>query len=107
MNSNEHGEGQPSTLLSLKEIARRFASPLTEEHAWAVLHQLARRFSRQIDRNNFAGGSRGETNDHDLLVVLTLEGVSLSENGEVDVKEVKPVRSRQQQGSEGTYFIAN
>ena len=35
--------------LTLGEIARRFASPLTEEHAWAVCHQCAKRLLQLKD----------------------------------------------------------
>ena len=83
---------QMSARVSLKEIANRFASPLTEEHAWAVLYQLAQRFMRQTaDRDNFERESRSNClmGDQDRRLVLTLEGVLLSEDGEIEVKTIR------------------
>ena len=76
-----------SARVSLKEIAKRFASPLTEEHAWAVLYQLTQRFMRQ--RDNFERGNNHFRSNQDRRVVINLESVSLSEYGEIDVKTVR------------------
>lgn len=77
---------QLSVRVSLKEIARRFASPLTEEHAWAVLYQLTQRFLRQ--RENFERGSNlyRSNQNQSGRIVINLDTVLLSEDGDVDVK---------------------
>lgn len=80
---------QLSVRVSLKEIARRFASPLTEEHAWAVLYQLTQRFMRQ--RENFERGcSLYRSNQNQSgRVMINLDSVLLSEDGEVDMKTMR------------------
>ena len=78
---------QLSARVSLKEIAKRFASPLTEEHAWAILYQLTQRFMRQ--RENFERGNNLFRSNQDRRVVINLESVLLSEDGEIDVKTVR------------------
>lgn len=78
---------QLSVRVSLKEIARRFASPLTEEHAWAVLYQLTQRFLRQ--RENFERGCSRSNQNQSGRVVINLDSVLLSEDGEVDVKTMR------------------
>jgi hypothetical protein len=87
--------------VSLKEIARRFASPLTEEHAWAVIYQLTQRFLRQ--RESFERGginpSYRSNQNRNSRVVINLESVLLSEDGEVDVK------TRKRPTWEGEIFI--
>ena len=69
--------------LSLNDIAKRFASPLTEEHAWAILYQLTRKFARQI---------AGSGVDRGPEVLISLEGVSLSGDGEVFFKSIRKSR---------------
>lgn len=82
----------PSARVSLKEIANSFASPLTEEHAWAVLYQLTQRFMRH--RENFERGITGNNpfRSNSNRAVINLESVLLSEDGGV---EVKMIRKRQ------------
>ena len=78
---------QLSARVSLKEISKRFASPLTEEHAWAVLYQLTQRFMRQ--RTNFERQSNPLIRNQDSHVVITLDSVLLSEDGEIEVKTTR------------------
>ena len=92
------GQEQYTTVrLSLQDIAKSFASPLTEEHAWAILYQLAQKFARQI-----AGSS---SNPHAAAyvqagrrpeVLISLEGVSLCGDGEIYFKPVR--KSRRMEG---------
>ena len=94
MESESPGLTEAKQLLarvSLREIARRFASPLTEEHAWAVLYQLTQRFMRQ--RENFERGSIDVFKSS--RVVINLEGVLLSEDGEIDVKTIRKRPTRE------------
>ena len=88
--------------LSLREIAERFASPLTEEHAWAVLYQLVQKFARQNGRESFDGSSRDlfykfKCSDptYPPAVALTLEAVMMSEDGLVYFEEDKSTANRQ------------
>ena len=78
--------------LSLKDLAKRLAAPLTEEHAWAILHQLAQSFAKRGD-----GSSRSCKTAADIArlrplpgsVRLSLDRVSLSEDGEIHLEELK------------------
>lgn len=84
---------QLSVRVSLKEIAKRFASPLTEEHAWAVLYQLTQRFMRR--GANFVRQSNLLRSNQDSRAVITLESLLLSENGEIEVKTVRKRPNRE------------
>ena len=91
MSTERGGLEYVTTRLSLKELATRLASPLTEEHAWAILHQLAQKFARQL---GFASGScsRQKTKEGSQApgsIRLSLDGVALLEDGEVYLEESK------------------
>ena len=85
--------------VSLKEILHRFASPLSEEHAWAVLYQIVQKFARH-DRESFGASPALYKTDElrhlccSAEAVLTLEGVSLSEDGEVFIEKLNSKRRR-------------
>ena len=91
MSTESGGFEYVTARLSLKELATRLASPLTEEHAWAILHQLSQKFARQL---GFASGGYSHQKVEEGLrapsnVRLNLNGVAISENGEVYLEESK------------------
>lgn len=63
---------------TLVEIARRFASPLTEEQAWAVCHQCARRLLQ-------SGEKRGYPALVSALPPLGMNSVAVSVEGAVEL----------------------
>ena len=90
MSTESGGSEYVTARLSLKELAKRLASPLTEEHAWAILHQLAQKFARRL---GFANGTCSRQKTEGLRapgsIRLSLDGVALSEDGEVYLEEIK------------------
>ena len=72
------GAFQRARGLTLAEIASRFASPLTEEQAWAVCHQCARRLLQ-------SGAKRGYPASVGALPSLDMNNVAVSVEGAVEL----------------------
>ena len=81
--SSGHGGAAEGVLLSLETITERFSAPITEEHAFAVIHECMRSLARVLTASTASTVTSGGKRSRPLAVVAGTADIMLRRDGTV------------------------
>ena len=82
--ATDSGHGaEGGVLLSLETITERFSAPITEEHAFAVIHECMRSLARVLAASTASAMTSGGKRSRPLAVVAGTADIMLRRDGTV------------------------